>query len=198
MNYIANFSHDPNSLTDEQLIELKNVISDAVKNKVSNLEHKYDIKMKFPPNTCNLGEEYGQSQTTKNFKPLLPTFITPSALLIPPPPPSLTNIAGEMNLSIYVPFDALVQDTSNENNIDNLSSCMKIVNSVKADFKLYNEGKKTKEEIDSTFFDWVDADKAIDTVYEHEIDELYASKFGNKKLIKKLIEELESENYSML
>lgn len=181
MNYIINFSNDPNSLTDEQMIELHKALNDAVKNKISRLEEKYDITMKFPPHICNIQK----SQTQKIPIPLLPAFISPTPT--------------QINVNAFVPFEMLVEnttDTTNENNIDNLSSCMRIVNSVKRDFELYSSGKKTKEEIDSSFFDWTESDKneTENTVYEHEIDELYAKKFGNKELIKKIIEELEMSN----
>ena len=70
----------------------------------------------------------------------------------------------------------------------------------KKEFELFDSGKKTKEQIDSTFFDWNNADtnESNEPIYEHEIDELYAKKFGNKELIKILIEKLElSESYGL-
>jgi len=176
------FSNDPNSLTDEQMIELHKALNDAVKNKISRLEEKYDITMKFPSNTCNIQK----SQTSKMPIPLLPAFISP--------------MPTQININAFVPFEMLVQNTTTENNIDNLSSCMQIVNSVKKDLELYSSGKKTKEEVDSSFFDWTEStkDETENTIYEHEIDELYAKKFGNKELIKKIIEELELSNGSIL
>ena len=84
------------------------------------------------------------------------------------------------------------ENTTDENTIDGLSSCMRIVNSIKKDLELYSLGKKTKDQIDSTFIEWDDPVIEKETpIYESEIDEAYEKKFGNKALIQKLIQELE-------
>ena len=135
------------------MLELKNTLNNAVKNKIAKLENKYNIKIKFPTNTCDLEKKH----TSKIPIPILPTFITSDPL------------SGQISLNAYVPFDALIQNTTDENNIDKLSSCMQIVNSVKKEFELFDSGKKTKEQIDSTFFDWNNADtnESNEPIYEH-------------------------------
>jgi hypothetical protein len=170
MNYIIDFSNDPNSLSPEQITQLNSALTDAVKNKISNIENKYNVKLKFPKNIC-----FGKKNNNQKLPlPMIPTLITPT------------------DISIFVPFNVIMENTNSENTIDGLSSCMRIVNSIKKDLELYSSGKKTKEQVDSTFIEWVDpVTEKEEVVYESEIDEAYEKKFGNKALIKKLIQELE-------
>ncbi len=211
MNYIIDFSNDPNSLNPEQFTQLNSALTDAVKNKISNIENKYNVKLKFPKNICN--------STKNNDKrmplPMIPSLITSglitSDLMIPSlitsglmTPDLMTSglmtsgLTTPMDINIFVPFNVIIENTSNENTIDGLSSCMRIVNSIKKDLELYSTGKKTKEQFDSSFIEWNDESdikrniKGKETpIYESEIDEAYEKKFGNKALIKKLIQELE-------
>lgn len=167
MNYIIDFSNDPNSLTPEQVSQLNSALTETVKNKISNIENKYNVKLKFPKNIC------GNKNTSGKLPlPIFPPVITP------------------INIELYVPFDAIIENINPTNTIDSLSSCMRMVNSIKKDLELYSAGKKTKEQVDSTFIEWNDT-PIKEPVYASEIDRMYEKKFGNKALIKKLIEELE-------
>ena len=177
MNYIVDFSSDPNSLSLEQITQLNSALTDAVKNKISNIENKYNVKLKFPKNIC-----FGKKNNNQKLPlPMIPTLITPT------------------DISIFVPFNVIIENTSNENTIDGLSSCMRIVNSIKKDLELYSSGKKTKEQIDSTFIEWNDESVVKEMpIYESEIDEAYEKKFGNKALLQKLIQELEYSDELLL
>lgn len=171
MNYIVQFANDPNSFTEEQKEELKTELKNAVQRKISNLENKYKIKLKFPKGMCN---------TKDNDKLPLPIIETPI----------FTN-----NSILYVPFDIIIGDSSDENYVDKLSSCMRIVNSIKRNLEKYEEGEISKEQVDTQFFDWKieeDSEKTKPKVYVSEIDEMYDKKFGNDTLIKQLIEKLET------
>jgi hypothetical protein len=169
MNYIIDFSNDPNSLTPTQMSQLKSALVDAVKSKISNVESKYNVKLKFPPNICN-----ATKNNNKLPLPIIPATITPT------------------NLSVYVPFSSIMTSINPENTIDGISSCMRIVNSIKNDLELFATGKKTKEQVDSTFIEWnEDNAEEVDSEPKSEIDEMYEKKFGRKALIKKLIQDLE-------
>jgi hypothetical protein len=172
MNYIVQFANDPNSLTPEQTEELKSEILQAVERKIENVENKYKIKFKLPKNICNL---------KNNDKLPLPIISTPI----------ITNRSA-----LYLPVETVVGDFSDEGSIDRLTSCLKIVNSVKSDLEQFNEGKITRSQINNTYFDWnfdedCDEDKD-DTKYKSEIEEMYEKKFSNKAVINELIEKLEN------
>lgn len=169
MDIIVQFAEDPDSLTPEQMQELKNELLNAVKHKISKLENKYKIKIKFPNDMCNI---------KNNNKLPLPTI---GIQMVQP--------------SAYIPFELMIEDFSEQNYIDGLSSCMKVVNSIKKDFESFEEGKITKSQIDSQFFDWLsdeDCIKEEEKVYGSEIEEMYDKKFGKKAIIDELIKKLES------
>lgn len=200
MNYIIDFSNDPNSLTPEQTKQLNLALTEAVKNKISNIENKYKVKLKFPKNIC-----YTKTDNQKlpipalPILPILPILPTLHTLHTLPTLPMLSSVVTPTDISIFVPFNVIMENTTNENTIDGLSSCMRIVNSIKKDLELYSSGKKTQEEVDSTFIEWIEnPNEKQNHVYESEIDEMYEKKFGNKALIKKLIQELEHSSELML
>ena len=177
MNYIISFANNPDLLSRKQMGELRTSLVRAVKHKISKLENKYNIKLKFPKNTCNT-EENEKSELSTISTPII---VTPSVL------------------TLYAPIDIILGDFTNnedndEDNIDKLSSCMKIVNSVKREFEEFESGNKKKEDIDNTFFDWIepkdDSDK--NNVYSSEIEEMYEKKFGNKAVLDELIKRLKS------
>ena len=97
MNYIIDFSNDPNSLTPEQVSQLNSALTETVKNKISNIENKYNVKLKFPKNIC------GNKNTSDKLPlPIFPSVITP------------------INIELYVPFDALIENVNPTNTIDSL------------------------------------------------------------------------------
>lgn len=169
MELITIFANDPNSLTDNQVNELKIALIDVIKHKISKTEKKYNIKFKFPKNICDIDK--------KTQMPILQTPI----------------IATPANLTLYAPLNVTVEDFSNEGNIDRLSTCLKIVNSVKQNLEDVEYGEKKKEHIDKTFFDWIKPTECTDNpiAYGSEIEEMYNKKFGNDELLNKLIKQLE-------
>jgi hypothetical protein len=169
MNYIIDFSNDPNSLSSEQTKQLNSALVQIVKNKISNLENKYDVKLKFPKEICN----FKSNNATKMPLPIIPSLVT------------------SYDVNLFVPFNFIMENISSENMIDGLSTCMHTVNKIKKDLELYSSGKKTKEEIDSSFIEWNDESSLKkEPIYESEFDEALDKKFGTKALIKKLIENL--------
>ena len=170
MNYIVEFANDPNSLTPQQINELKSELVNVVKHKIDKLEKKYNIKIKFPKNLCNVKD---------NQK--LPLPIIPTPIEITP-----------TNITLYAPVDVIVGDFSEQSSIDRLSSCMKIVNSIKQNLEDYTDGKITKSQVDATFFDWVSTkEDYLEKTYGSEIEEKYEQKFGDDALLNNLIERLE-------
>jgi hypothetical protein len=171
MELISVFANNPDILTPDQINELKTALIDTIKHKISKTENKYNIKFKFPKNICNINKT-----TTEPLNSHVPIFISP------------------FNLSLYTPLNITVDDFSNEDAIDNISSCMKIVNSVKYDLENVENGNIKKENIDTTFFTWINENNNKPIVYDSEIEELYEKKFGNKALLNNLIQEIQNMN----
>lgn len=175
MNYIVNFANDPNSLTTEQINELSTVLINTVKNKISNLETKYNIKLKFPKNMCFSSE--------KQKLPL--PIITP------------VIIDNTGNLQLFVPFDVIIDNSFNNNSlntasIDKLNSCMQIVNTIKHELVNYEAGNITKEQIDTTYIDF-NTEDVDDKIYDSEIEEMYNKKYGDDSILNNLIKKLEAQ-----
>lgn len=128
---IVNFVSNPDLYNGKDISKLETQVVNAVKTKIDNLEKKYNIKISFPKNIC--------SMTSVN-KPNLPIFITPQ----------FNNGSIEM----LVPITSIISESTPDTQIENISRCMRIVNSIKQDLEDYSAGRKTKEQVDNTFFTW--------------------------------------------
>lgn len=176
MNIIYDFSNNPDSIGPEQMSELNKVLVDTIKKKIINTEKKYNIKFKFPKNICDINVE-NKMELKKQPLPMIY---------------SLSNQQLVAPMIVDDTFDYTSVDSYDNNSVDNLTSCMKIVNSVKKDLEKVNSGIIKKENVDDTFFTWIDPSENSEknVKYESELDEMYEKKFGNKAILKNLIEQL--------
>jgi hypothetical protein len=170
---IVNFVENPHMYNTDDLEKIKLQVINVVKNKIAKLENNYNIKISFPKNLCNLSKS----------KPKLPTFVSQ---------------INSNSIEMLVPITSIISESDPDTQIENVSRCMRIVNSIKKDLEEYSAGKKTREQVDNTFFSWNGEPSVSGTTvsdHKYEIDEMYEKKFGSKQLLKKLLGEMSQPEY---